>query len=220
VQPLISGCPCLKGGTPDRAGLLHAGPDRAKPKTNGGDWRYTCRYEGEDAFDSPTDVLFRFAPVLLAIALPGQGRLHPALLTRFQVVRVPLHFFDDVLLLDFPLEATQSILEGLALLKPHFSHLDPPPFASDKKLQITIIHLTVGVKAIIAGEAPTAENFGSKPFYEHNVLGGRVARLTVWPSPPLLSAERVRTWEEMTPEHFRTNERGSRKAFRLTRYHD
>src|SRR5579859_8065258 len=57
---------------------------------------------------------------LLTIALPCQRFLHPALLARFQIIGVALHFLDDVFLLDFPLEATQCVLQRLALLQPYF----------------------------------------------------------------------------------------------------
>jgi hypothetical protein len=109
--------------------------------------------------------LLWFAPVLLAVTLPGQGRLHPALLTRFQVVRVPLHFFDDVLLLNLPLEATQSVLEGLTILKPYFCHLKSTPLLlATKKLSLKIFQIALGAKIIIAGEGRPVEKIDSKSF--------------------------------------------------------
>src|SRR5579871_5429711 len=107
ADPRISGCYCLQSCIPD--------PDRhsirsgsSQPKTNG---------ERTNASG-----LLYFAPVLLAITLASQGRFHATLFTRFQIIRVTLYFLDDVLLLDFPLEAPQSILEGFTLLKSNFSH--------------------------------------------------------------------------------------------------
>lgn len=38
-----------------------------------------------------------------------------------------LDFFDNVLRLDFSLESTKSILKGLALLEPDFSHSTDTP---------------------------------------------------------------------------------------------
>jgi hypothetical protein len=46
---------------------------------------------------------------LLTCALACQRFLHPLFLAGFQVKRVTLNFLDNVLLLHFPLEATQGI---------------------------------------------------------------------------------------------------------------
>ena len=71
--------------------------------------------------------LLLFAPALLAVALARQRLLHTALLAGLQVERVPLHFFDNVLLLHFPLEAAQGVLKGFPLLKPYLSHAGNTP---------------------------------------------------------------------------------------------
>jgi hypothetical protein len=60
-------------------------------------------------------------------ALAGQRFFHPLLLTRFQVKGVTLDLLDDVFLLHLALEATQCVLEGLALLKSDFCQLNYTP---------------------------------------------------------------------------------------------
>ena len=40
------------------------------------------------------------------------------------------YFFDDVLLLNLTLETTESVLEGLTLLKSYFRQLTTPPILS------------------------------------------------------------------------------------------
>jgi hypothetical protein len=48
--------------------------------------------------------LFHFPARLLPVSFAGKRLLGPELLTRFEVERVTLYFFDDVLLLNFSLE--------------------------------------------------------------------------------------------------------------------
>jgi hypothetical protein len=62
-------------------------------------------------------------PNLLSAALACQSLLDPFLLAGFQVVGVPFHLFDDVLLLDLSFEATESVLYRLTLKDSHFSHV-------------------------------------------------------------------------------------------------
>jgi hypothetical protein len=45
-----------------------------------------------------------------------QGLLHAALLSRLQVVGVPLYFLDDVFGLDFAFEPAQRVFQRLAFL--------------------------------------------------------------------------------------------------------
>ena len=68
-----------------------------------------------------------FVPCLLAIAFTGQRLLHPLLFTRFEVIRMAFHFFDNVFLLNLPLEAAQRVFQGLAFLKSNLSQKDTPP---------------------------------------------------------------------------------------------
>jgi hypothetical protein len=53
--------------------------------------------------------LFEIAATLLLVPLSGQSLLDPLPFTRFQIKGMLLHFFDDVLLLDFPFEPAEGI---------------------------------------------------------------------------------------------------------------
>ena len=55
-------------------------------------------------------LLFEIPATLLPVSLPGQSLLDPFPFPRFQVEGMFLHFFDDVLLLDFSLEPAEGIL--------------------------------------------------------------------------------------------------------------
>jgi hypothetical protein len=55
-------------------------------------------------------LLFEIPATLLPVPLPGQSLLDPLPFPRFQVEGMFLHFFDDVLLLDFSLEPAEGIL--------------------------------------------------------------------------------------------------------------
>ena len=57
-----------------------------------------------------TCVLLAFFADFLARTLLRQSLLHPASLTRFQVVGVTLDFFNNVFRLDLALESTEGIL--------------------------------------------------------------------------------------------------------------
>jgi|tagenome__1003787_1003787.scaffolds.fasta_scaffold20913749_2 hypothetical protein len=57
---------------------------------------------------------------LLPAALACDGFLYAFLFARLEVKGMTLNFLDNVLLLDFPLEAPQGVLEGLALLNSNF----------------------------------------------------------------------------------------------------
>jgi hypothetical protein len=54
--------------------------------------------------------LFEIPATLLPVSFSGQSLLDPFSLSRLQVKGVFLHFLDDVLLLDFPLEPAEGIL--------------------------------------------------------------------------------------------------------------
>ena len=64
---------------------------------------------------------------LLSIPLSGQRLLDALLLSRLEVERVFLYFFDDVLRLDLTFETTKGIFQRLSLLKPDFSHSTDTP---------------------------------------------------------------------------------------------
>lgn len=68
-----------------------------------------------------------FFACFLATAFPCQRFLGAFLLTRFQIKRMTLDLLDDVLLLDFALEPTQGIFEGLSLLDPDFCQTEYTP---------------------------------------------------------------------------------------------
>jgi hypothetical protein len=63
-----------------------------------------------------------FLPELFPRTLPRQSLFHAALFSRFQVVGVTLHFFDDVFRLNLTFESTERVLQGLALLQSNFCH--------------------------------------------------------------------------------------------------
>jgi hypothetical protein len=56
-----------------------------------------------------------------AISLARQSFLYAALFPGLQVKRVPLHFFNDVLLLNLTFEAAQGVFQWFAFLQPDFS---------------------------------------------------------------------------------------------------
>jgi hypothetical protein len=72
--------------------------------------------------------LFRFAPELLPIPFAGESLLGPSLVAGFQIEGMLLDIFDDVFLLDLPLEPAESAFDGLALLNFDFSHASNTPF--------------------------------------------------------------------------------------------
>lgn len=71
-------------------------------------------------------ILGLFADFLLC-PLASQSLLDAHLSARLQIVRVTLHFLDDVFRLNFALEATQGALDGLAFLQSNFSQPKSPP---------------------------------------------------------------------------------------------
>ena len=77
-----------------------------------------------------------FLAGFLTVPLTGQRLLQTLLFARFQIETVALHFLDDVLGLDFALEAAQGILQRLALLHSHFCHAEYTclPIQSDELL--------------------------------------------------------------------------------------
>src|SRR5204863_9494434 len=79
----------------------------------------TC---GRWARSSSVRGLLGFAPHLLAVAFAGERLLGATLVARLQVERVLLDVLDDVFLLHFPLEASESAFDGFALLDLNFSH--------------------------------------------------------------------------------------------------
>jgi hypothetical protein len=66
------------------------------------------------------DLLVLFLSCLLAASFASKRFLHPLLLAWLQVKGVTLHFLDDVILLDLPLEAAKRVFEGFSLLSANF----------------------------------------------------------------------------------------------------
>lgn len=61
-------------------------------------------------------VLAALSGLFLASTLYGQGLLEPPFFTRLQVVRMPLDLFNNIFLLYFSLESSQSTFQRLAVL--------------------------------------------------------------------------------------------------------
>lgn len=73
---------------------------------------------------------------LLAGAFARQGLLHPAPLSRLQVVGMPLHVPNDVFSLHLALKPAQRILQRLTFLQAHFSQMSSPVKPSIAKAYI------------------------------------------------------------------------------------
>jgi hypothetical protein len=71
--------------------------------------------------------LLRLSPELLAISLTRQRLLRATFVTGFQIEGMLLDIFDDVFLLNLPLEPAESAFNRLALLDFYFRHLQTPP---------------------------------------------------------------------------------------------
>ena len=71
--------------------------------------------------------VFGSASNLFPTSLAGESLLESFLFARFQIEGVFLDFLNDVFLLDFSLEATESVLNRLTLLNSYFSHVYTPP---------------------------------------------------------------------------------------------
>jgi hypothetical protein len=70
----------------------------------------------------PTILVFHDTADFLAASFAGQGLLDALFLSRLQVKGMFLHFFNDVFLLDLPLETPKRILNGLSVLNANFGH--------------------------------------------------------------------------------------------------
>ncbi len=70
---------------------------------------------------------FLLFTLLLAAAFARQCFFHSFFFAWLKVKGVTLHFFNDVLLLYFSLEATQSVFERLAFLQSYFCQLNYTP---------------------------------------------------------------------------------------------
>jgi hypothetical protein len=68
-------------------------------------------------------ILFYFARALFAIPLAGESFFSPAFFPGFQVKRMPLDLFNDIFLLYFAFEPSQSAFERLAILEMDFCQL-------------------------------------------------------------------------------------------------
>ena len=76
--------------------------------------------------ERPRNLVLLF-PSFLPAPLSRERFFNALLFAGFQIEGVPLNLLDDVLLLHFPFESAQRILEGLALLKSDFRQETTPP---------------------------------------------------------------------------------------------
>jgi hypothetical protein len=67
------------------------------------------------------EALLGISRTLFPVALAREGFLGALLFTRFQVEGMSLDFLDDVLVLDFALEAAQRAFQGFSILDVDFS---------------------------------------------------------------------------------------------------
>jgi hypothetical protein len=82
---------------------------------------------GPSNSERPVFSLILFLARFLSTALAGQRFFYSLPLAGFQVKRVTLYFFNDVLGLYLTLESPQRVFEGLTLLKSNFCQLTTPP---------------------------------------------------------------------------------------------
>jgi hypothetical protein len=76
---------------------------------------------------NPNSTLFDFPATLFPVPFPCKSLLYPQLLTRLQIKRMPLYFFDDVFLLHLALKATKGVFQSFTILESNFSQLTTPP---------------------------------------------------------------------------------------------
>jgi hypothetical protein len=74
-------------------------------------------------FPSAGHQLFNFAWALLAVALPGESFFRAAFFSWLQVEGVPFDLFNDIFLLYFTFEPSQSAFKRLAILQMDFCQL-------------------------------------------------------------------------------------------------
>ena len=77
--------------------------------------------------ERPYHALILFFTCFFASPLARESGLYALLLAWLQVKGVALDLLDNVFLLHLALEAAQSVLEGLTLLKSNFCQTDTPP---------------------------------------------------------------------------------------------
>ena len=80
-------------------------------------------------FPVPPERLFDVGTAFLAIAFAGEGFLGALLLAGLQIEGMPFDLFDDIFLLDLPLEPAQRTFESFSLLNVDFSQLVTHPLA-------------------------------------------------------------------------------------------
>jgi hypothetical protein len=68
----------------------------------------------------PPVVSLNLPAILLPVSFAGQRLLGPELLARLQIEGMPFDLFDDVFLLNLPLEAAKGVFKRFALLKLNF----------------------------------------------------------------------------------------------------
>ena len=69
----------------------------------------------------PADALLNFPATFFPVSLTGKRLLCPELLAWLQVEGMSFDLLDNVLCLDFPLEAPKGVFQRFALLKLYFS---------------------------------------------------------------------------------------------------
>jgi hypothetical protein len=82
-------------------------------------------------------LLYRLAPDLFAVPLASERLFDALFLARLQIKGMFLDLFDDVFLLDLPLETAQRIFNGLAVLNSNLGHSVHPPSGCNRFSIIT-----------------------------------------------------------------------------------
>ena len=75
--------------------------------------------------------LVLLTPLLFPETFTREGLFGTPLFTRFHVIAVLFNLLDNVLRLDFSLEAPERIFQGFTLLDHNFCHAYSPPFPVD-----------------------------------------------------------------------------------------
>ena len=88
--------------------------------------------QGRPGTGDPLLLLVLLLANLFASALASECGFDAFFLAGLQVKGVALNLFDDVFLLNFPLETPQSVLEGFTLLQSNFRQTDTPPNPSGR----------------------------------------------------------------------------------------
>jgi hypothetical protein len=140
-----------------------------------------------------------FSSNLFSGAFSCQSAFYAAFLARLQVVRVTLHFFNDVFRLNLAFESTECILQGFTLLQSNFCHAHPPKFYA-----MRICYSRRFRRARQSSELTTVSHFrlpisrsirfhltGHNSWTTFNSIGPRTNLLLVWISFVKVFAVRV-----------------------------